>query len=703
MVRRNLLGIMAAGAVVMAAFGSCTQDLAEVRLEADTVVTAGIAGTDTKTYTGALETDKTRKMYWENGDAISINGHASNALAGLEADAATASFSFAAEALGEPYKAVYPASVYKNETTVSLPAEQTNAREGSFDQNTFPMAAYSAAAGDLTFRHLCAAVKISMIGLGGVSHLEFRGNSNEQVSGDFTIDYQTPSLTGASTADADKVVKVVLDKALKGTAAVDAYIVVPAITFANGFTVKIVDTDGLSMEVKAAGSRTFTPGLIANMPAVTVETLSGCYKTQKHMHYGGTGPEYGGAELVDPSKKEWMWYSNGYGPKAEYDNYFELKYESVNAAGNAVGTCVYYAGVDGKFWNCTVLAEKNKEGTTDIDLRKFYRLIPMGESRWERNFSDGTVTFTDAKGKKTVAKLMEEGSHFVFTGKNNVQNYLEVTNHAFDFKLEGKDNWTEGIIYSDYDKFTQKVRNHYILFEKVDEIPAASKTEGTDGIIEQEPGTEDETLEGSYKINKRYVLAGNKSGAVAFFDYREKGQYRFYDTGSGRNGSNDKLDNDNILKLSEESVSGTVKTGTAEYLPGADGQYWDYKGYTWNTASGSGRNELKLIDASLSYKTIPEGTSTYSFDTATGIITFTQGETVVSANFKSVGEHAMSYDGKTASSKLTVTSGFGLDFKKGPFTNEQYGSVFNSQEMGSDNTFYVYLNVYDYVLTFTKQ
>ncbi len=224
-----------------------------------------------------------------------------------------------------------------------------------------------------------------------------------------------------------------------------------------------------------------------NMTEFT-ETLIGTYKIQKHMHYGGTGPEYGGGALMDPQEKSWVWNQKGFGPNAEYDNYFEITFETVNAAGNSVGTCVHYAGVDGKFWNCIFLAKFNKEGATDIDLHKYYRLLPMGTSKWERNYSDGTITFTDAAGKKTVATLMEEGSHFIFKSNGTTDKFLEVPNFAFNFAVAGVDDWTN--IYGDYDKFVKKARNHYILFEPVESIPEASKTEGTEGDITIAPPPE---------------------------------------------------------------------------------------------------------------------------------------------------------------------------------------------------------------------
>ena len=59
------------------------------------------------------------KVSWNAGDQINVNGSVSNALS--EA-ASTAVFTFDAT-LEAPYKAVFPASIYNDPTTITLPGE----------------------------------------------------------------------------------------------------------------------------------------------------------------------------------------------------------------------------------------------------------------------------------------------------------------------------------------------------------------------------------------------------------------------------------------------------------------------------------------------------------------------------------------------------------------------------------------------------
>ena len=86
-----------------------------------TVLTAGIP---TKT---VLLNDQ--KVLWTSGDKLNVNGFESDALE-LDEPAATATFTIQG-VISNPYKAVFPASIYKDEQTVALPAVQTYA-EGSF-------------------------------------------------------------------------------------------------------------------------------------------------------------------------------------------------------------------------------------------------------------------------------------------------------------------------------------------------------------------------------------------------------------------------------------------------------------------------------------------------------------------------------------------------------------------------------------------
>lgn len=190
------------------------------------------------------------------------------------------------------------------------------------------------------------------------------------------------------------------------------------------------------------------------------EDLIGVYDIQDLYVYGGTGPEYGGGAVMKPSDKSWVWDQSGEGPEAENDNYLEFTMTEIMDNGNTTGKCTNYPGDDGKYWNTIFNAKFNKEGDDDLDLSKFYRQIPKGESTWVRDYSAQTITFTDSNGRVTSGQLLNSGTYPLFGDNIN----LTVPDQAFRFILNGTDDWNN--IYSDYDKFVKKPRNFFILIEK---------------------------------------------------------------------------------------------------------------------------------------------------------------------------------------------------------------------------------------------
>jgi hypothetical protein len=253
---RRFFPIVAAAALLFA--GCAKENFVEPQVGGKTVLTAGI---QTKTL---MQNDA--EVLWTNGDVINVNGVNSAALA-LTEPSATAEFTFDA-VLEHPYKAVFPASIYKDGSTVTLPAYQTYA-EGTFAQNAAPMAAYLEDGSNLGFKNLANVVKLTVkagADTDKIAFVEFKGNAGEQVAGDFAIDFATMALTPASTADADKTVKLTVAKELTAEGVV-MYIVVPAQNYSAGFTVKVVDVQGHYMEKCKASAVELAAGQVYELPA----------------------------------------------------------------------------------------------------------------------------------------------------------------------------------------------------------------------------------------------------------------------------------------------------------------------------------------------------------------------------------------------------------------------------------------------------
>lgn len=189
------------------------------------------------------------------------------------------------------------------------------------------------------------------------------------------------------------------------------------------------------------------------------ESLVGTWDVKELTVYGGTGPEYGGGAVLQLADKPWCW-SGTYGPQTECDNVLTFTMTGVSEDGNTNGICINDAGVDGKYADFIFLGSGNKDNPgVDLDLKKFYRQIPEGESIWVRDYAAKTITFTDKSGKRTVGSLVDAGAEALGNGQSMI-----IEQNAFVFNLSGTDDWTN--IYSDYDKFAKKPRRYWVSVTK---------------------------------------------------------------------------------------------------------------------------------------------------------------------------------------------------------------------------------------------
>ncbi len=397
---------------------------------------------------------------------------------------------------------------------------------------------------------------------------------------DATTGTVTVQLATNLVSDMSKVVVETLELSYKATSSVQ-----------RGSTIDFTGAAPVITVTSATGkARAYT----VEMTEFT-ETLLGAYAFQTTRIWGGTGPEWGGGALMDPSTKSWCWYSDeGFGPEAEYDDYLEFTLDEIMADGNTTGKCIHYGGANGKHWNCLFKAAQNKEGDTDIDLHKFYRQIPVGESTWVRDYVNNTISFRDANGNVTTGEIYPAGEYQIYKDDSRDVK-ATVPNMAFVFKLSGVDDWTN--IYNDYDKFVKRPRLYMIAVQPVDEIPAASKTEGTEGKNTVEPPAPAPAfaLEGDWKVKELWVYGGCNGGLG-----RDKAETKTWDWNNIGN------ELDNILTFTP-SAEGSL-SGSVVYTPGADGKYWDYR---WVGKKGDVNvNE----DVSRIYSWLPHAASGYVYD-----------------------------------------------------------------------------------------
>ena len=267
---KNIIKSFAALALII--FAGCATELTNDTIDSVGKTVVNVGFNETKTYLGELESGGTRKVYWSDDDKIAVNGTASSSVV-LSEDKRAANFTFDA-VLEYPYSALYPAEMYKDAQTITLPAIQA-AATNTFAVGAAPMAGYQETEDEsVTMHHLAGVVRLQVKlptdnphTIHPLNRVEFRGNAGEQVSGDFNIDYVNSTISGASSAEADKVVVAKAGKTLSTDESQDVFIVVPAIRYEQGFTVRLIDNAGHYMDIKSKDI-TIAAGEIKAMPVV---------------------------------------------------------------------------------------------------------------------------------------------------------------------------------------------------------------------------------------------------------------------------------------------------------------------------------------------------------------------------------------------------------------------------------------------------
>lgn len=256
---------MILGSALMMLTVGCTTDTTKEVVNNDNKVIIGLSVDDTRTSLG----DKSGTEYpvlWSAGDKVAVNGVASEPLAAEYAGKTAAQFTVTGVAA--PFDVIYPADVLMADGTVGI-SEIQEYVPGSFAQGSAVMVGHSDSPNGV-IKNLYGFVKVPI--LKGdektVKSVTLHSNNLEAMTGTFAVDYVNAALEPLSGMDFVKVtaaegIPFVEDKA-------EVVIAVPAGTYANGFTVKIVATDGTAMTAKAytANGITIDAGTLLAMPEV---------------------------------------------------------------------------------------------------------------------------------------------------------------------------------------------------------------------------------------------------------------------------------------------------------------------------------------------------------------------------------------------------------------------------------------------------
>ncbi len=246
---------------------ACTNETDWQTENARTVLTVEVPD-QTKTVLGNAE-DGFRSVLWCRGDQISVNGIASEAL-DIESNAVSADFAFNAE-VSAPYSIIYPSSMAKNATTVTLPYSQKAVKGDNIASGSLPMAGFSTTE-NVRMGQLCGILGVQLKAgsdTDRIRYIEVSSTGGEQLSGDFNVDFQECSLTPAGNAGSTIRMEV-QDELSRDTVRV-FNIILPAGTYSEGFAVKVVDENGHAMKRSIGGERELVAGKLMLMPELIFE------------------------------------------------------------------------------------------------------------------------------------------------------------------------------------------------------------------------------------------------------------------------------------------------------------------------------------------------------------------------------------------------------------------------------------------------
>ena len=552
-------------------------------------------------------------VYWEPGDAIKVFVGANSAqfTTDITASAATASFTGTLEiAGGDDIWAVYPysadAAFAEGAFTMALPAAQT-ARAGSFEKN-LNLAIAHTTEWTLPFKNVTGGVKFT-VSQTGITQVTLKGNNAEPLAGSVKVSLDANGIPAVSE-NLEPATEITLSAPAGSTfeAGQPYFIVALPAELPNGYSLTLTYQDGHKEVLRSDNAieiKRSRFGALANVDT-KAETPVPTFRISKMWVVGGTSPEYGGVgaiNILTADKYKYWNNEDGRGIDALVDNYYQLKPD---------GTFVNYAGADARNWWFVYSGTVNPVDHKDIDLRKFYDVLPLKDGRY--SVDGAQVTFTKADGSTTTATLVGPGSYEIPGSTKTV----DIQSQALLFTITGgKDDWDN--IYKDYDKIAAHPRQLYIEMEQMPDdfiVPAASRTTDADFKYEapEEPGGSFDwtTIPGNWNVY------GGNSAPFGLWVLGGSGDDPSFESPIDKSWNWDDTiwkESDNVLAIAVTNFTETTATGTTNWWAGNDGKFWNY---TWKKTGE---------DLSRFYNKIPKGKVGFTLDFATLTITWDNGTT----------------------------------------------------------------------------
>ena len=475
-----------------------------------------------------------------------------------------------------------------------------------------------------TLSFLTATSKVSFaVDFEGATKVVFK-TAGEKIAGDVTVDYSDEAPVVSASSDQIEIVGSFVKGQVYNFTALPGSI--------QSYTIVVYAGDVAKAHI-FGGASTLIPGITLALPLIPEDQPT--YKISRMLVWGGTGPQYGSTKIFNLFEKSVCFNTeDGRGIDALKDNYYVM--------GND-GSFTNYAGEDGRNWWFVFAGAQNPDTGKDVDIRKFYDVLPLSTGSWAVTGSTAygpTVTFKDAAGNVVSNASLVQPGEYTMPGTSPA---LKVTleKPALMFQITGgKDNWSGSNPWNNYGVIACNPHALFIEIEQMFDgfiVPEASRT--TDADFEYVPPVEPtidlSVLPGNWKVYSNssatadidkyglYVLGGSGSDP-AFVSPTAKSWIW-----------NDSIwyESDNILVIKDISVGASSVTGTTNWWAGNDGKWWDY---VYKSTSE---------DLSQYYKQIPRGNTAFTFDIATMTVTWTGGK---QAKLLGPGDHVFQYTGTVA-------------------------------------------------------